>query len=61
MITLRNKDGNVLRIVPDLIHAQPFLENGYKIEKEEVREKEIRTFIIKDIYEEAHTNGKRKA
>lgn len=57
MITLRNEAGNVIRIVPDLIHAQPFLENGFHIEKTEKPQEELRTFIIKDIYEEDKANG----
>ena len=62
MLTLRNQAGNVIRIVPDMIHAQPFLAMGYHVEKEEVaQKKELPTFIIKDIGEEAQTNGKRKA
>ncbi len=57
MITLRNQTGNVVRIVPDLIHAQPFLANGYHIEKTEQPQEELRTFIIKDIFEEEKQNG----
>ena len=57
MITLRNPAGNVVRIVPDLIHAQPFLAMGYHIEKNEKPQEELRTFIIKDIFEEEKANG----
>jgi hypothetical protein len=57
MITLRNETGNVIRIAPDLIHAQPFLAMGYHIEKTEKPQEELRTFIIKDIFEEEKANG----
>lgn len=47
----------MVRIVPDLIHAQPFLAMGYHIERNEKPQEELRTFIIKDIFEEDKANG----